>query len=70
MESGDLMIGSKVNLDIRTILAELNLSMEQLERENVLESPKNIPVNLAYKDSFKLVPESYHKENHLPSYSR
>jgi hypothetical protein len=56
------MIGSKVNLDIRAILAELDLSMEQLYEDNVLESSQNIQVDLPFTDSLKLF---YHKESHI-----
>jgi hypothetical protein len=67
------MIDSRITIDIRAVLLELKLSMQQLEEANVL-NPLN-PVHhsskeLAFMNGPELLTESYSRDLNIASYSR
>jgi hypothetical protein len=70
MESGDLMMSTKVSLDIRLVLAELKLSMKQFEEANVLKTERCSLKEMPFMDSFELLSESYDREMHVDRYSQ
>jgi hypothetical protein len=61
MERGVLMIGSKITLDIYTIMAELNLSIEKLEVSNVLDCTPGFQNDVTFPKRFELL-ESFPKD--------
>jgi hypothetical protein len=69
MESGVLMKGSKITLDIHAVLDELNLSIEKLEESNVLDPAQGFQGKFSFSKSFGLLPESYSKEMNIVPFS-
>lgn len=55
------MIGTKITLDIHTIMAELNLSIEKLEDSNVLDCTPGFQNNITFQKRLELL-ESFPKD--------
>ena len=62
------MIDSKITLDIRAVMLELKLSMEQLEEANVLNTVRHSSKELAFMNRPGLLTEPYPREIKIVSY--
>ncbi|NHN29409.1 hypothetical protein [Paenibacillus agricola] len=63
------MIDSKITLDIRAVLAELHISMKQLEEAKVLNPIHHAYNEVAFIKSQEVITESYHREINISSCS-
>jgi hypothetical protein len=64
------MIDSKITIDIRAVMAELKLSMKQLEHANVLNPVCHSSKELIFMNKPEPLTELYSREKNTASYGR